>query len=178
MDIVFWDIEAGGLKSPFDQLLSSAFKPYGDKPYAILRRARDVDDRELCIKIRNELESYDCFVTYYGLRYDKPFLNGRLYKYGERPLKRMKHIDCYSLACKIFKYTLHSKRLITICEHLGIKGKTRVVPADWEQVKYAAHGKSREALRRIAEHNLWDVIALEEAYVKCFKEEIRGFSET
>jgi len=176
MRTVFFDIEAGGLKSPFDQVICCAFKEYGKKPYVLSRQLNDVTDKNLCMKIKEELEKYDILVSYYGLGYDKCFISGRLLKYKQKPLRRQLHIDCYRIAKKTFKWTLQSLRLVTICEHLGIEGKTRVEPALWEDFKYAAIEGKKKALKAIVDHCLWDVCTLEEAYEKCFKHEVVSVS--
>ncbi len=45
MKAVFFDIEAGGLKAPFDQVICCAFKPYGEKPYVLSRKSTDISDK-------------------------------------------------------------------------------------------------------------------------------------
>ena len=162
MKTVFWDIEAGGLKAPFDQVFCSAFKPYGEKPYIIQRSASDSSDAELCLAIVDELAKYDIVVTYYGLGYDKPFVSSRLLKHGYRPLPRQLHIDCYRLAKKIFVHALHSRRLISICELLGIGEKNRVEPDIWEKIKYTRSEKDvKKLLADVVDHCRKDVISLE-----------------
>ena len=151
MKTVFFDIEAGGLKSPFDQVICCAFKPYGEKPYILSRKPSDTSDKQLCIDIKNELEKYDHLVSFYGVGYDKAFISGRLLKYKERPLKRQLHTDCYRIAKKLFHWTLHSRRLVVICEHLGISGKTRVTPALWERFKYDALDGKKKVLKESIE---------------------------
>jgi len=169
MKTCFFDIEAGGLRAPFDQVLCAAFKPYDEKPYLLSRKLSGENDLQLCLAIRNELAKYGHVVTYYGLGFDKPFISARLLKYGRKPLPRQLHTDCYRLAKKIFKYTLVSRRLVSVCEHLGIKGKTRVEPALWENMKYASQSIRRKALREAEDHCLWDVVTLEKAYDQCFQ---------
>lgn len=176
MKTVFFDIEAGGLKSPFDQVICCAFKEYGKTPYILIRKSTDTTDIKLCQQIKEELEKYDLLVSYYGLGYDKCFISGRLLKYHKRVLKRQLHIDCYRIAKKLFQWTLHSLRLVVICEHLGIKGKTRVEPKLWEQFKYEAAAGKRKALKEIAKHCIADVTTLEEAYDMCFKHEVVSIS--
>ena len=56
-----------------------------------------------------------------------------------------------------------------ICEHLGIKGKTRVEPAIWEQFKYDAISGKKLALNKIIPHCLADVVSLNKAFDVCFK---------
>ncbi len=176
MKTVFFDIEAGGLKSNVDQILCAAFKPYGGKPYVFDRKLAGENDLQMCLAIRNELEKYDHIVTYYGLGYDMPFISGRLLKYGHKPLTRKLHTDCYRLAKKIFKWTVVSKRLVSICELIGVKGKTRVDFALWEEMKYSTIKGRQAALKQAVEHCSWDVVTLEEAYDKCFKHAIASIS--
>lgn len=63
-----------------------------------------------------------------------------------------------------------------ICEHLGIKGKTRVEPSVWEEFKYEALRGKQKSLKQIADHCKWDVITLERAFDKCFKYGISSIS--
>lgn len=97
-------------------------------------------------------------------------------KFGQKPLPRQLHTDCYRIAKQMFHWTLHSLRLVVICEHLKVKGKSRVEPAIWEQFKYDAITGKKEALKRIGSHCLGDVVSLEEAYDKCFKHAIVSIS--
>jgi len=157
---------------PFDQIICCAFKEYGKSPYVISRKPTETDDKELCQKIKDELEKYDHLVSYYGLGYDKAFISGRLLRYGLKPLRRQLHTDCYRIAKKLFHWTMHSLRLVTICEHLDIKGKTRVEPKVWEQFKYDAISGKKKALRQITKHCIQDVVTLELAWDKCFKHEV------
>lgn len=173
---VCFDIEAGGLKSPFDQVICCAFKPYHEPAYVISRKPEDTDDKDLCIKIRDELEKYDHLISYNGLGYDKAFISGRLLKHGQKPLRRQLHTDCYRLAKSIFRWSLHSLRLVVICEHLGISGKTRVEPSVWERFKYDAVNGKQEALFEITGHCLQDVISLEASWDKCFKHAVVSIS--
>lgn len=176
MKTVFFDIEAGGLKAPFDQVICCAFKPYREEPYILSRTAKDTSDKTLLIQIRDELTRYDHLVGYYSLGYDKPFISSRLLKHGEKALPRQLHTDCYRIAKKLFKYTLHSKRLVTVCELLGIKGKTRVEPDQWERFKYESIEGKAKALKYIIDHCYEDVKVLERVYDQCFKHEIVSVS--
>jgi len=161
---VFFDIESGGLKAPFDQVLCAAFKPYGEKPYVQVRKLRGESDLQLCLAIRNELAKYDHIVTYYGLGFDKPFISARLLKHGLDPLPRQLHTDLYRIVKKVFYYSLNSRRLVTVCEHLGIKGKTRVEPALWEDMKYASQEQKDKAMKECIQHCRLDVVTLEKVY--------------
>ena len=164
MKTVFFDIEAGGLKAPFDQVLCCAFKPYEKAPYVLRRRLKGESDRELCLSIKKELSKYDYLIGYYSLGYDKPFISARLLKHGLDPLPRQLHTDLYRVVKKVFYFSLHSRRLVTVCEHLGIKGKTRVEPALWEDMKYASQKEKHMAMEQCVEHCRFDVVTLEKVY--------------
>ncbi len=164
MKTVFFDIEAGGLKAPFDQILCCGFKPYGEDPYMITRKLKGENDKEICKKIKNELSKYDHLVGYYSLGYDKPFISARLMKHGLDALPRQLHTDLYRVVKKVFYFSLHSRRLITVCEHLGIEGKTRVEPAKWEDMKYASQKQKDAAMKDCLNHCKEDVITLEKVY--------------
>ena len=176
MKTVFWDIESGDTQAQCDQVYCAGFKPYREEAYLLTRKATDTTDKKLCIDIRKELAKYDIIVSYYGLNFDKPFLNSRLLKQDEKPLPRQLHIDCYRLAKKIFKYTIISRRLISICELLHIEGKTRVEFDNWEVFKYGSPSEKKAALWKIGQHCLWDVTTLEKAFDKCFKHEVVSVS--
>ena len=175
MRTVCWDIEAGGLKANVDQVYCAGFKPYGEDAYVIARHEDDTSDEWLCKKIAKELDKYDIIVTYYGLDFDKPFMNSRLLKHGLPILPRQLHLDCYRLAKKIFKRTLVSKRLISVCELLSISGKGRVEFDKWEVFKYGTSRQKKKSLDEIAEHCLWDVITLDEVLNR-FKDSIISIS--
>ena len=164
MKTVFFDIEAGGLKAPFDQVLCCAFKPYGGDPYIIQRKLRGESDLHMVLAIRNELAKYDHLVGYYSLGYDKPFITARLLKHGLDPLPDQFHTDLHRVVKKQLYFALHSRRLVSVCEHLGITGKTRVEPALWEDMKYATQKIKDKAMKSCIDHCLQDVITLEKVY--------------
>jgi len=176
MKVCFFDIEAGGLKGNVDQVYLCAFLEYGKKPYLISRNLNETSDKRVVTEIRDELEKYDVIIGYNSIRYDKSFINMRLLKHGLRPLKRQLHIDCYRVAKRMLNWTITSKRLICICEHLGIKGKGRVEYNYWELFKYGSVKEKQFALDQIKEHCKQDVLVLQEAYDKCFRHGISSIS--
>ena len=165
MKCIVWDIETSNFNADFAIMLSSAFKPIGQKPYAITKGRKGNNDKELVRAVRDELEKYDLIIGYYHLGFDLMFLNSRLLYWGLKPLSRKFHIDVYRIARKVFK--IHSRRLISVAEFLKIPGKTKVNAEDWMEAAYNGNPK---ALQHIVEHNIADVEVLEAVFdrVKCF----------
>lgn len=171
MRTAFWDLECSDLQSDFGVLLSAAIKPYGKKPILLYQGRRGSDDRTLAKIVRDELEKYDILVSHYGLGFDLKFLNSRLMHWGMKRLSPKLHIDTYRLARR--GLNIHSRRLESICDFVGVKGKTRVDPEIWQK---AAYDGDKYALAKIVSHNKWDVIILEEVFEKGLKQFIRGIS--
>ena len=92
--IVFWDIEANGLKGDYHSMLCSSFKPYGRKPYTF-KVTKPGDDGQLVWDTKHELEKYNCWVTYYGKGFDVLMLNTRLLCHNLPPVSKEPHIDMY-----------------------------------------------------------------------------------
>ena len=130
----------------------------------LTRKLQGESDKQLCLSIKAELNKYDYLVGYYSLGYDKPFISARLLKHGYEPLQRQLHTDLYRIVKKVFYFALNSRMLVTVCEHLGIKGKTRVEPALWEDMKYASQKQKDIALKSCMAHCLADVVTLEKVY--------------
>jgi len=162
MKTCFWDIETTHLKSNFGIILCAGIKPLEEKPIMLSKGRHGSDDRELVTKIAETLEKYDVLVSYYGLNFDLKFLNSRLMKWGQEPLRpTIYHIDMYRAVRKVIN--THSRRLATVTQFLGIEGKDSVEPDLWQQ---AALDGDKKALEYIIEHCRKDVIVLEELYKK------------
>jgi uncharacterized protein YprB with RNaseH-like and TPR domain len=161
--VATWDIEATGLQATFGQMLCASVKPMGGETKVF--RIDDYDgahgeDTKLAMALRDELNKYHIVIGYNSLRYDLPFLNSRLIEYHEpivSPLVR--HIDVLIVARH--RLRLHSNRLDALLDHLHSEHKkTPLTPHLWRR---AAAG-SKDALEEIVEHNICDVVALEEAF--------------
>lgn len=100
--LAFVDIEASGLKGDYNNVLVVSIKPYG-KPARSYRVVRPGHDRKLLREVVPALESFACWVTYYGKGFDIPMLNTRLLRWEMPPLDPRPHIDMY--------YALKSKLL-------------------------------------------------------------------
>lgn len=153
----FFDIETTNLNASIGRMLCASIVPLEGNKIKTFKSHKN--DRELCAKIRDELEKYDYVVTYYGSGFDIPFLNTRLLKHGRRPLKSIRHLDMYYTVRSHLR--MHSKRLDAVCEMLfGETKKTRLNGDIWD----AAASGSKSAMDYIATHCEMDVLELRRVF--------------
>lgn len=169
MRIVAWDLECSSLSGMMGRILCGGFKEVlpnrkgevsvlrGDeKPY--FNRRDLADDARLAVAIRDRLESYDLLITHNGKLFDRKFLNARLLKVGEQPLKSMFHIDTMWL---VRSHLRTSSKLDNVQQFLGLEDeKTKITWDDWQR----AMGGDKRAMNVICQHVTQDVKVLEEAY--------------
>ncbi|MDR7543593.1 MAG: ribonuclease H-like domain-containing protein [Armatimonadota bacterium] len=94
--IVFWDLETTGTGADYDSVLVGCVKPYR-RPVEIFQVKRPGDDRELAEALAERLGQAYIWVTFYGRRFDVPFLESRLLHHGLPPLRHRPHLDLYYL---------------------------------------------------------------------------------
>lgn len=172
--IACWDVETSDLKAnkghifcgciadPLEEDLhnTETFRIDDYKGYK-----RDLRfDRDLVVDLVGELSSADLWVTYYGKRFDLPFLNSRILYWRGRgtdipDLPNVPHIDLYDTAKR--RLALHSNRLASVSAFLGNSPKTSVDLALWMDAAYG----NKEALDHIVDHCEQDVITLAEDYM-------------
>lgn len=148
-------------------MLSYCFKVQGED--TILENqieAKDLkvkghEDRELVKSCLRDLAKFDKIVTYYGKRFDAPFLRTRAVMNGlEFPTFGMvKHIDVYDAVRHRFRF--RSNRLENACRNLiGKTDKTHLDGPTWR----AAYRGDKDALAYVIDHNRKDVTDLEKLY--------------
>lgn len=158
--IVFFDIETFDLAADFGLVMVGCVKDRGGSTQTFVAHG-DKDERECLLATRAALEDADYVCTYYGTRFDLPYLNTRLLLNDERPVDKIRHIDLYYTAR--FKLRLNRNRLQNLEEAFQLgTSKTRIVPGIWRR---ALQG-DQEALDYIADHCRRDVIILEDAFNK------------
>jgi len=155
--IVFWDIE-GGLKGDYHSILCSSFKPFGKKPFTA-SVSKPGNDKYLVENIKDELEKYDCWVTYYGKGFDLPMLNTRLLCHGLKPVVKKPHVDMYwQLKSKILTGRKSQGHLLS---WLRLPEQKMSVSADeWIQVVAGTKGAMETIIKRCES----DVSGLEALY--------------
>jgi uncharacterized protein YprB with RNaseH-like and TPR domain len=155
----YLDIEASGLKSDFGYIISWAVKTKGGSVHSHVMRDRSLAEEKTLIKhLLATMRSYDRLVTYYGTRFDLPFIMARAVYHALDPLKygEVAHTDLYFVVRHKLA-TLSSKRLANVTRFFGVKGKTPLDPDVW----VAASFGDKKAMRYILKHNIADVKILE-----------------
>src|SRR3990167_2396117 len=152
---VVWDIETYQLRANEGFIMASAIKPLGLPPIVHWNKnlgKNSMDDRELCLEIRDTLEQAELVFTFYGLGFDFKMLNSRLLFHIERPLSPRLHIDLYRLV----RSTINTSRrsLAVVTAFFGIKGKTHVDMEKWLELAFLGSGK---ALAEVIDHMKKDV---------------------
>lgn len=102
MRICFWDLETWDLSPEFGPIVCASVysEPEGEMmsfrqdEYVAEGLAEDsIDDRQLCVDLRDHLEAHDLLCAYYGKGFDAPLLRTRLAKYEEDILEPRLWID-------------------------------------------------------------------------------------
>jgi len=170
--IAYLDIEATDLDANWGFMLSWCLKYQNDNKVrrGIITKKEIFNykfDKRIIAELLKELENVDILVTYYGTKFDITFIRTRALYYGmddEFPAYgEMYHWDLYYKVRN--KFNLHSNKLAVACEFLGIKGKTPLTP---EMIFLARYGESK-ALKKILEHNIGDVVILEELHNRLWR---------
>ena len=167
----YLDIECTHLKGNFGYILCWYIKAAGkNKFYKSVITRREILNYEFDKRVVRELleafDNFDVLWTHYGSdwRFDLPYIRTRAFAHGMEnllPNKGEKFIkDTFPISRK--KLALHSNRLDSIADHLGIKTvqKTKLAPEKW---RLAAVGH-KESLEYIDKHNKHDVIILERVH--------------
>lgn len=130
--LCFLDIEATGLKADYNSILVASVKPWGASP-----RTLSVDvpgnDKRLVKELRDVLEEYLVWVTYYGKSFDIPMIRSRLLHHRMKDLVGRFHLDMYYM---LKSHTLTARRSQAhLIEWLGTPAKKLTLsPEVWNTV--------------------------------------------
>jgi len=167
----FLDIEASHLTADIGIVLSWAIKGAGKgKPIlSDVITSEDItkagltghEDKRIVTSLVEAMKQFDLLITYYGSRFDIPFIRTRAVAMGiEFPLHgTLKHRDAYDLVKH--KFRLLSNRLVRA--NKALLGKSDKTEIDWTIWRAGARG-NKKALAYILDHNEKDVTDLEKLY--------------
>lgn len=161
MRIGFFDIEASNLSANYGMLLTACIKPLGENHITKIVKQTSTKEDKLAVKQTiKALNEYDMIVTWYGVRYDVPFIKTRalLKKLPHSIDPRIRHLDLWDACRKYLKFT--SNRLDTVSTDLGFADKTRISGDIWTK---AVQG-DKPAIAYVLHHNIKDVQVLEKVY--------------
>lgn len=159
--ICFFDIEATGLRGDYNTILVISVKPYKSDP--ITFKVDTIgDDRRLIKEAGELLNSFDCWVTYYGKGFDVPMINTRKLRWNQVPLNKKHHLDLF--------FTLKAKTIMSrksLAQYAGLlelhDQKMGISPNVWTEVLSNANGKAMETMIERCES---DTIVLQQLYDK------------
>jgi uncharacterized protein YprB with RNaseH-like and TPR domain len=173
----FLDIETSNLAADFGIILSYCIKDGSSKqvlegvltPEDVAIAAAGNEDKRVVKACIEDILKFDRLVTYYGKRFDMPFIRTRAVsnKVPFPLFKQRFHTDLYDVIKR--KFRLSSNRLENACRVLlGKTDKTRIENRFW---RGAVRGDER-SLSYVLDHNRKDVLDLEKLYRKTI-----GFSQ-
>jgi uncharacterized protein YprB with RNaseH-like and TPR domain len=161
----FLDIETSNLAADFGIILSYCIKEKGGKILHGLITPSElrskIHDKNLVRKCIQDMEGFTRLVTYYGTRFDIPFIRSRaLYHRLSFPThKSIGHTDVYFWVK--FKTRLHGNRLQFACDFFDIPAKEHKLHGGMWTSSLTGDKKS---LDYILMHNKEDVESLETLY--------------
>jgi uncharacterized protein YprB with RNaseH-like and TPR domain len=166
--ILFWDIETTHLKADFGTCLCIGYKWAGAaKPKVISITDYEswdtdrTDDSGVIADFADVYRQAEIVVTYFGKRFDLPYINAKMAEYGQEFLPNTPHLDLFFTVKS--NLALSRKSLQNVGYHLGLSAeKTPVEGRIW---KKAATGDPK-SVKYIVDHCKADVLLLEEAYYR------------
>ena len=159
--IGFLDIETSNLDANFGIMLTYCIKDSAGgilsasiTPEDIKKYAPDKSDTRIAQRCIDDIQKFDTLVTFYGKRFDVPFLRTRAIVDGlSFPVfGSIKHVDVWDWARK--KLRLNSNRLEVVC--LTLFGETDKTHIEYKYWIDAARG-SKDSVAWILDHNERDV---------------------
>ncbi|MGI0059756.1 MAG: ribonuclease H-like domain-containing protein [Nitrosotalea sp.] len=161
----YLDIETSNLNASFGIVYTWAIKSRGTSKVITGRITKNdfntfPHDKRIVKDLIDEMKRYDVVVTYYGTGFDIPFIRSRALKSNlVFPFYReINHLDLYYVVRHRLK--LHSNRLASATQFLGIEGKTNIDNDFWARA-VTGHTKS---IDYILKHNIGDVEILEKLH--------------
>ena len=165
--IGYLDIETTNLQANFDLMLTWVIKDR-DKDiykYGLITKKELFNyefDKRICNELIDAVLHYDIVITYYGTKFDVPFIRSRclFWKLPFINFGLVKHKDVYYMVKRLLR--LHRSSLDAATRFLGITGKNHVDGKVWMKARYG----DVESLNYVLDHNLKDVAILEKLHKK------------
>jgi uncharacterized protein YprB with RNaseH-like and TPR domain len=118
-----------------------------------------IHDEAIAVALRDELERYDIICGWNSKLFDVSFLNARLLRWGQRPLRQdLMHSDpMYKARQGGYSARIGSSKLDNVAKFF--RTPDQKTPLEWDTWNLAAAG-SQEAMDKIVEHCEADVLVL------------------
>ena len=166
--ILFWDIEATNLRADFGYILCIGYKFAHWKKPKIIKLCNSptykkdrTDDSYVLEQFAKAYATANLSVTWYGNRFDLPYVNARNLAHDLPRLPPVPQVDLWRTSR--YELAISNNRLDTASRFLKLKDeKTRVDGQIWVR----AMSGYKDALKYIYDHCYADVLVLEGAYGK------------
>lgn len=165
--ILMFDIETTNLNANFGFILCIGYKFLHQSKIGMISiddydeyESNRTNDKNVVRAFAEVYNSADVVVSWYGTRFDTPYINSRLLYHGLAPMARVPHVDGWRTARNHLK--LNSNRLQTVAEYFNVSSKTAVSGPHWVN---AMAGKA-SALKYVKKHCCEDIVTLENVYKK------------
>lgn len=172
--ITFVDIETTNLAANYGYILCVSWKFAGYKKVHTVSivdsptfKKDPTNDKWVVRRACEEISKADMWVTWYGLRFDIPYLQSRLLAHRLKPMPPIPHVDAWRIAR--YKLKLNSNRLASVTAFLGLENKTPLNGPIWIKAM-AGH---KPSIRYVVKHCEQDVRVLEQVY-----DQIKSLSTT
>ena len=162
MRIAYWDLETWDLKPQFGPILAASvydsqkktMKTFRIDAYIRAKTAVDMtDDKQLCIDLRDYLETFHITAGWFSKGFDLTHLRSRLVMHGDRPLHEHLHIDCIWYFKGWRGLRPMSSKMKHVAEFFGIEKKPDVAPEVWMKAK----GGNKKAMDEVCDRCEADV---------------------
>lgn len=166
--IMLWDIETSwGLRPDLTHLLCIAWKWLGQKKVYVssIEKASNwprhlTNDKNILKRFLPEFSRADNVISWYGIKFDEPYIRARAAKYRIPPPPFVHHTDLWQVCRK--EFGLSSNRLENAAEYLGVEhSKEKLSHYVWHRAQYG----NRADLHRIIYRCKIDVLLLEDIYM-------------
>jgi len=167
LKIGYLDIETTGFEANYHCILTYCIKTRNKNEYCEGQITREEMlsgkfDKNVTKKLVKDMLKYDILITYYGTKFDVPFIRSRALKHGiEFPVFGIvKHKDLYYMVKRLLK--LNRSSLDVATNFLGIKGKNHVLGDIWMKARLG----DTKSLKYVAKHNRLDCQITEKLHKK------------
>jgi uncharacterized protein YprB with RNaseH-like and TPR domain len=179
LKIGYLDIETDNLYADFGTMLSWCIKEKEGPVYSDVILKDDLFngrfDKRLVMSLLERMKDFNIIVGYYSTGFDIPYIRAKALHYGldfpgfisyadargnVKTESEVYHWDLYYTVKS--KLRLSRKSLDNACDYLGIVGKTPIDKDIWRRAKYG----EPEAISVVLQHNIGDVVILEELHNK------------
>jgi uncharacterized protein YprB with RNaseH-like and TPR domain len=165
--MAYWDLETTFSTQPL-VLFGAIADQFGR--VTEFRKGPDItNDRDIVKSIRDALVTYDIWVTWNGVLFDVPVLNGRLIYHGFEPLPATMHIDAMYKASG-GSVRIGRRSLESVSRYYEVENKkTPLSVREWDK----AMAGDAEAYEKIAEHGHADVLVTRDVF-RVLKPQVRN----